>query len=551
MRRFTNFLVVVFLAAASIAVGQTTTPPSPASAPEPAAKRRAFDQFDLINAITEGTLEPDDSDGGVFDLKTRRNNPPRAYLANTDRKSRLNLPLTGSADLTVSGRGQGYVFNDPAYGTRILRVTDRLSTYPENTSGSFITSSNSETRTWNSDSTRFYLMSLGGGIFIYDFNAADFLVSRPGNTSNSVKGLSLLGVAYGEPSWSKRNRDWLYAVNDYEIRRFDMSGVTAQTNTPPYTVILDVRSIYAAVNGGTLSGYMGRPTVSDTAPETIALAFGGNQDTWRYYLRFNISTGEYKVLDTGGGPYVRIYDSRTGAWTSTSYAAGWQMHNGRIDMTGRYIIVTRTAIDIPPGEGILEVWDTELDTVVNIPLAHNPEGHMAMGYSNMVNFSGDPVPVWDSAQWWKRDLSALTSEVRLMTPTLVGSGAPDGAIGSIDEHSSWHNARASYLFPVISATYRYQYPPNDPNHSWRAWDGELIGVRTDGVTPTIWRFMQHHSVTWDTPGRTTAFEDIPIPQVSPNGRYALIHTNWNLTLGTDSQSGRAGRSDVFLVELAP
>ena len=61
--------------------------------------------------------------------------------------------------------------------------------------------------------------------------------------------------------------------------------------------------------------------------------------------------------------------------------------------------------------------------------------------------------------------------------------------------------------------------------------------------------MQHHSITWDVPGRTADFGDIPIAQVSPDGKWALIHTNWNLTLGTDQSNGRVGRTDVFLVDL--
>ena len=113
---------------------------------------------------------------------------------------------------------------------------------------------------------------------------------------------------------------------------------------------------------------------------------------------------------------------------------------------------------------------------------------------------------------------------------------------SVDEHSSWHNAKPDRLMPIISATYRYA------NDEWRAWDGELLAIRTDGIS-TVWRFMQHHSVTWNIPGRTTEFQDIPIPQVSPDGKWCLIHTNWNLTLGTDAGTGRVGRSDVFLVEL--
>ena len=40
----------------------------------------------------------------------------------------------------------------------------------------------------------------------------------------------------------------------------------------------------------------------------------------------------------------------------------------------------------------------------------------------------------------------------------------------------------------------------------------------------------------------------PIPNVSPDGRFAIVHTTWENTLGPDPDGGF--RRDVFLVALA-
>jgi hypothetical protein len=81
---------------------------------------------------------------------------------------------------------------------------------------------------------------------------------------------------------------------------------------------------------------------------------------------------------------------------------------------------------------------------------------------------------------------------------------------------------------------------------WRAWDEELVAVRTDGTTSQTWRFA-HNFNTYSGTIFSDAFYYLFIPRVSQNGWFAIIDSNWNSSLGTDSTGNP--RTDVFIVPL--
>jgi hypothetical protein len=118
----------------------------------------------------------------------------------------------------------------------------------------------------------------------------------------------------------------------------------------------------------------------------------------------------------------------------------------------------------------------------------------------------------------------------------------------IDDHTSWNNARADALVPVISSTYRYY--PSYNSTPWRAWDDEIIAIdTTNGVGGTVWRFAHHRSDTGsDSDPNSLYFWYEPIASVSPDGRWVMFTSNWEKTLGRDSSEGTF-RQDVFIVQL--
>jgi len=164
--------------------------------------------------------------------------------------------------------------------------------------------------------------------------------------------------------------------------------------------------------------------------------------------------------------------------------------------------------------------DTQTGNLGEVSVAGG--GHKVGAYGYLINNDGS-----DGAQWLRRslDLAGLGTTSHLISPLLT----PGEFV--IDSHLSWNQALPSTLVPVLISTYR------DPSETapWRAWDDEIIAVRTDGVESRVWRFAHHRS-------RYASFYDSPRGNVSQNGRFFMFTSNWEATLG-------AGRQDVFIVEL--
>jgi hypothetical protein len=121
----------------------------------------------------------------------------------------------------------------------------------------------------------------------------------------------------------------------------------------------------------------------------------------------------------------------------------------------------------------------------------------------------------------------------------------------LSEHPSWHNSVPDRLVPFVTATYRYF--TNDVE--WRPWDDEVIAVQTDlagEAGAVVWRFAHHRSDVRDDADPTRlSFWYTPRANVSRDGRWVLVTSNWEKTLGTDpvGGTGAAARQDVFLLQL--
>ena len=74
---------------------------------------------------------------------------------------------------------------------------------------------------------------------------------------------------------------------------------------------------------------------------------------------------------------------------------------------------------------------------------------------------------------------------------------------------SWESSIAGPSTPVIVETMRQ---PTDTG-PWRAWDEEVLAVRTDGVESTIWRFA-HTFNTYSGTTYSDAYYYLYIPRES-------------------------------------
>src|SRR5438445_2677981 len=143
---------------------------------------------------------------------------PSVYSAytGTDAKPIPPAPVLGPAN---------YVFNDPTFGSRILRVTD------QNTSagGSFIPTDAGFHRTWNANSTAIKITNAHGNAFWLEFNPGTFSVGD----GSSQPVLHPLSITYTW-EWSAVDPDIIYFLNGNQIAKYNKStGAVTNLGGPP------------------------------------------------------------------------------------------------------------------------------------------------------------------------------------------------------------------------------------------------------------------------------------------------------------------------------
>ncbi len=453
---------------------------------------------------------------------------PTTYAANTSRTviAEPALPAIGPAGSRVT---------DPAFGSRILRVTD-AATHAAWTGASWVTGSAAHQLAWNATSDRFYVRSVAGVYLAYAFDPAAMTATRITQTAPGHDGLILSQL---EPQFSFLSRDVLYGTRQAGspqrpiIRRYDFA-------TRAYTDILDLGNI-TPISGTTFA----RALASSSAPETISILFGGaqpSQDMDYKVAAFRVAAPAttWAVLDSLASTITRP----DGVVAPTTIPLGFHLHHQWMDRTGRYVLLY-------PINGAFEspmpyfVWDLETDAVTRVDRL--PGGHDALGYGWQVNQDCCTTTAYDGAQWQLRALGNPAATADLIDPVLT----PE--VLMLGEHTSWNNAQPGALVPILSSLYRY----GSPQPPWRAWDGEIVAIQTTagGAGATVWRFAHHRSdIAYDggTGAEPYYFWYLPRAMVSPDGRFAMFTSNWEKTLGAstiDREPGGDFRCDVFIVAL--
>lgn len=448
--------------------------------------------------------------------------PPSPPGPISDRIARPKPPLP-----PIGAAGSRFV--DPVFGSTIARVTD-ASTRPQALNRSFRTPSASHTLAWNAASNLFYVVSTDGTIVPYSFSATTGTASRI-PAAGDDGGLTLRFNAEPEFSAVSPNLIYgvIYGVGTRTIAAFDF-------NTRAYSTLLDLDTIAPSLSGT----YVGGLAVGALQIERMMVFFGGpSQDRHFYALWFATDgSGTRKLVNT-------LTSTLNGA--PTNVPLNFRLHSASIDRSGRFVFLYPTAVDLaaPRLASQVYVWDTDLDTFTaltsggadGLPASH-AGGHDAPGYGYSVNHDCCVSTSWDAGQWELRRLDAPLVAWDLVSPVLTPQEI------YLSDHSTWNNARPDALVPFFNATFRYGNNPAP----WRAWDEEIIGVRTDvPAGATVWRYAHHRStVGSDTDASVPYFWYEPRPNISRDGRWLIFTSNWEKTLGTDPGENTA-RQDVFLL----
>lgn len=441
------------------------------------------------------------------------------YSAITDRAPRPEpaLPAPGVA---------GSAFVDPAFGTRVTRVTDRL-TRPGRPDRSFRTPSSSHHNAWSVSGRFFFVASTDGTIVPFAFDPATGRANRLPGSADEGGGVVR---SYVEPHFSYTRDGILYgAASGGSLRTIDQFDLVAGGSSR----LLDLDALVT----GLANTYVGGIGSSAGPVERVFAFFGGtSQDRHRYLVVFDADNpGARRLLDTrasrlDGRPTERL---------------DFFLHAAAIDRSGRYVTLYPAAADrsAPREAAPNYVWDLETDRFTELPgIAARSNGHDAFGYGVRVNQDCCASTEWDAAQWQLRSLASPLQTEDVIAPVLTPRQV------YLADHPSWHNARPDHAAPFISALYRY----GENAVPWRAWDDEIIAVQAGTRPAEVWRLAHHRSdVRHDADPSRIAFWYTPRPNVSPDGRWVLFTSNWEKTLGTDpgGDAGTRARQDVFLLRL--
>ncbi len=420
---------------------------------------------------------------------------PLTYAAATDRlPHQVSPPTLGAA---------GTIVKDPVYGTSLSRVTDVQTVAGANLS--YRVANEFWGNDWNTDATLFYLQDSKGTYLLYNFDPTT-LAATP--VMDMSKPGSPLAMPIFGGGFSRTQANILYGLKGLTVAQFDFS---VQKETP----LVDLTTIVAGVAGNALG-------VQQGANGLLATAFGGPaQDEMPYIVTYDPATSAHHVLNL---PQSTLDGSPVGA------TIGGGVHTFRMDASGRYVAFASAATSGTTNWA----WDTTANTVTSVPSSG------AFGWQAWLR----PGSVHEAYQWEVTTFAAPSVATTVVTPLLT----PADTLAS--SSASWQNATSGPLTPVIIETMRQ---PAD-NGPWRAWDDELLAVRTDGVlVPSdggmqsiVWRFA-HTFNSYTGTIYSDNFYYLFIPRVSQNGWFVLFDSNWNGTLGTDSMGNP--RTDAFVAAL--
>jgi hypothetical protein len=423
---------------------------------------------------------------------------PQPYCAHTDRRVEPypeKPPAIGPA---------GSIINDPAFGSRILRVTDGRSD-PAQAGRPLFTPSSSEQNSWNKNSSMFYVTTSGGAILLYDFDPGT-MIARPAKTPKVDLG--------AEPQFSFRQANILYGMNRRE-RTFEQYD----TSNGRVTAVNDASQCTKLGAGDTAS------LVSVSADDNRFLTMLGPQQDKNYMVY---------VYDRAHG--CRWYNTQTGEiggqWGPKgmiSVPDRFLLHNARMAKSGKFVYLTRGGGGI--GNGWV-IWELDSMNVGVCSLACG--GHHVMGYSHIIG----PSELSHPLDLWVRPLNNLNSSTPLIT------GLAPAKDFWFDSHFSWNNVDENDSTPVCFSTYR----PNNPDTPAAAplvtgpWENEIDCAETDGKASTVWRFAHTYSTA------RNGFWSTPRGNVSQDGRFFMFTSDWEDQLGK-TPNGDKYRTDVFIVQL--
>ena len=341
---------------------------------------------------------------------------PIIYDAATDREIRPLPPLPAVGPF-------GSAFKAPPFGSPMLRVTDEH-TLTNNPTSSFMTTAGSFVQAWAADSRRFFIRS-DAGPQVFDFDPTNFTVKLLGK------------LPFDGPAFSGVTNDLVYGMNGKRITVYSIAQKKSSLVLDLNTLVPDYPQWQYAVS----------VSADDTK---FAVSFAGMQDTYRYLLWYDRSSGTKHLLDLKNSTV-------DGQPTPLKFPDGAGIHSQDMDRSGRYVSFCGPHV---PGANAC-FWDVPAGTFT--PQTNKWSGHSCLGYGYQVNQSGIAAPgLSDGRGFMLRSLATPNTNLK----QLISPPPTPPYAWTYGGHWSWASARPNVLNPVVGTFYR------DPDQrAWGLWDG--------------------------------------------------------------------------------
>ncbi len=477
----------------------------------------------------------------------------------TDTQGTLKIPLTGSGIISPCNATTGYcattsnllivpsplpvlpsangIFNDPDFGSRILRVTDSHTADNMNVCLSFVmsppscalrswqTPSGAESNTWNADSSKFYIMMNGNSrVAIYDFNAST--LSATPDPVNDAGATSLINMAGSEPSWSYGNPNIIYGFHtqyDHTLQQYDFSQhaytklLNLDTDCPGLALLKTDTNQTGISNSFDDNRIVFRAGGSTQNDERIVGVWDRYKGCAWYDVKNNVAGGTWGIHCTGCVPR-----------TSQEQAAITGSHNARISRDGKVLHIVINGANVG---NLFWVLDATTPSTAFIPCL-DCQGHTSFGYQHLADGGGY------TGSYWRTHIAANP------TSHIINQAL---RLDQDDQHNSWHNDRVGANIPFFADSYINLPTVAGTSTILLPEEQEVMGIATDGSNQ-IWRFA--HNRSWCGDNTTCQFWWSPRGNVSQDGRYFMFTSNMEQSLGLDLGSPKQLlRTDVFVVEL--
>lgn len=403
----------------------------------------------------------------------------------------------------------GRVFQDPDFGSSMVRVTDE-NTNPR-TPGSFFRNATPDSNEFSVDNRKFYVAGAQRAILAFGFDPSTMQIGAlPG--AGPGEGLRIPLIS---PTFSFLDADLMYGT------------------TSPRALTL---SSYSFASGRTTSLF--DFTTCGTQPPLVRDSKTSSGD-------LTISSDDIRVVVSAGAnqfgnrPFVIVYDRNLGCrWynTQTGQVGGQWGQVGQVNLPDRFLVNHSKIsgngryVRIGVARTGFYVWDVATLNVQPCYTQGGPKcsGYGATGYDTYINAPG----MIDELNSFRRPLGDLTNLTPLINPL------PEPHYLGMEKHFSWNSGRLDNNVPVCAST----YDPAGGVDVKQPYDGEILCIETDGLASTVWRFG-HNRAVWEKEYYWTE----PVGNLSLDGRFYLFTSSWDDQVGLTADGDT--RTDMWIVKL--